>query len=202
MQSPVAKRMVRELQPHLMDPIEDQDPVETDVTQEIENVRVTRSKKCAMDLGDAHAAMAYLAVCNEHDDFSEFAMMAIEKYDLKVSLTQAQFSKIPPEKYKDYFTVPDAWTEAWNHPCPFQRKLWRDAIQKELEKMESNKVYRKCNKSDLPAGRKPIKCKWVFDIKRNGVFRARLVAKGFSQVSGLDYYLQFLPVVNDITFRI
>jgi len=56
--------------------------------------------------------------------------------------------------------------------------------------MESSKVYRKCNKSDLPAGRKPIKCKCAFDIKRNGVFRARLVAKEFPQVPGLDYYLQ------------
>jgi len=125
---------------------------------------------------------------------------AIEKYDLKVSLTQTQFSNIPQEDYKDCFTVPNTWNEALNHPCPFQRKLWRDAIQKELEKMESNKVYRKCNTSDLPAGRKPIKCKWVFDIKRNGVFRARLVAMRFSQLPGLDYCYQFLPVVNDITF--
>jgi len=89
--------------------------------------------------------------------------MAIEKYDLKMSLTQAQFSNVPQEKHKDCFTVPATWTEAWNHPCPFPIKLWRDAIQKELEKMESNKVYRKCNKSDPPAGRKPIK--WVFDMK-------------------------------------
>jgi len=61
---------------------------------------------------------------------------------------------------------------------------------------------KKCNKSDLPAGRKLIKHKWVFDIKRNGVFWARLVAMGCSQVPGLDCYFQFLPVVNDITFQI
>jgi len=175
MQSPVAKRMVRELQPHLLDPIVDQD---ANVTQENENVRVTRSRKGATDLGDAHATMAYLAMCSKCDDFSEFAMEAMEKYYLKVSLTQNQFSTIPQEQCTDYFTVPETWNEAWNHPCPFQRKLWRDAIQKELDKMESNKVCRKCNKSDLPAGRRPIKRKWVFDTKRNGVFWARLVAKG------------------------
>jgi len=198
-QSPVEKRMVRELQPHLLDPTEDQN---TDVTQENENVRVTRSRKGTTDLGDVHATMAYLAMCSKYDDFSEFAMMAIEKYDLKVSLTQNQFSTIPQEQCKDYFTVPETFTEAWNHPCPFQRKLWRDAMQKELDKMESNKVYRKCNKSDLPAGRQPVKCKWVFDIKRNGVFQARIVAKGFTQQPGLDYYLQHSLVLNDITFQI
>jgi len=78
-----------------MDPIENQDPVETDITQEIENVRVTRSRKGKIDLGDAHATMAYITMCNKYEDFSEFASMAIEKYDLKVSLTQAQFSSIP-----------------------------------------------------------------------------------------------------------
>jgi len=68
--------------------------------------------------------------------------------------------------------------------------------------MESNKVYRKCNKSALPAGRRLIKCKWVFDIKRNGVFQARIVARGFTQQPSLDYYYQFSPVINDITFQI
>jgi len=45
-----------------MDPIENQDPVETDIAAEIENVRVTRSRKGAMDLEDVHATMAYLVI--------------------------------------------------------------------------------------------------------------------------------------------
>jgi len=81
-------------------------------------------------------------MCDKCDDFSEFAVMAVEKCDLKVCLTQAQFSNVPQEKHKDHLTVPETWTEAWNCPCPFQRKLWRDAIQKQLKKMECNKVHR------------------------------------------------------------
>jgi len=95
--SPVAKRIVWELQPHLLDPIEGQDG---EVTQENENVRVTRSRKGVTDLGDAHATMTYLAMCSKCDDFLEFAMMAVKKYDLNVSLTQDQFSTIPQEQYK------------------------------------------------------------------------------------------------------
>jgi len=39
-------------------------------------------------------------------------------------------------------------------------------------------------------------------MKRNGIFQARIVAKGFTQQPGLGYYLQCSPVVNDITLRI
>ena len=51
-------------------------------------------------------------------------------------------------------------------------------------------------------GRKCVKCKWVFEIKRNGIFRSRLVACGYSQVPGVDFTESYAPVINDITWRI
>jgi hypothetical protein len=47
-----------------------------------------------------------------------------------------------------------------------------------------------------------IENKWVFKIKRNGIFHARLVACGYSQVPGVDFQESFAPVINDVTFRI
>ena len=44
--------------------------------------------------------------------------------------------------------------------------------------------------------------KWVFKIKRDGTYRARLVALGYSQVPGVDFTDNFAPVVNDVTIRI
>jgi len=39
-------------------------------------------------------------------------------------------------------------------------------------------------------------------VKRNGVFRARLVACGYSQVPGVDFTESFAPVLNDVSFRL
>ena len=38
-------------------------------------------------------------------------------------------------------------------------------------------------------------CRWVFDVKTDGRYKARLVAQGFSQVEGIDFNELFSPVV-------
>ena len=59
---------------------------------------------------------------------------------------------------------------------------------------------------DLPEGRKPVECKWIFKIKRGSDgsikrYKARLVAKGFSQKHGTDYDETFAPVVRYSSIR-
>src|SRR6056300_1140278 len=66
--------------------------------------------------------------------------------------------------------------------------------------MIKRKVWRQIKKRDIPPDRRCVKCKWVFKIKRNGVYRARLVACGYSQIPGVDFTENYSPVVNDVTF--
>ena len=47
-----------------------------------------------------------------------------------------------------------------------------------------------------------VGCRWVFKVERNGVYHARFVAKGFSQIPGVDFTDNYSPVVNDVTFRV
>jgi Reverse transcriptase (RNA-dependent DNA polymerase) len=72
----------------------------------------------------------------------------------------------------------------------------------EFNKMMNYKVWCIVKRSYVPLGRKCVKCKWVFDIKRNGVFRAPLVACGYSQTPGVDFQESYSPVINDAIFRL
>ena len=49
---------------------------------------------------------------------------------------------------------------------------------------------------DCPQDWKVIKNQWVFNVKLDGCKKACLVAKGFSQVEGLDFDQVFSPVVH------
>ena len=71
----------------------------------------------------------------------------------------------------------------------------------EFKNMEEKKVWKIIEKTDLPTGRKLIGNRWVYVLKDDGRFRARTVAKGFSQIPGKAFQENHAPVVNDTTFH-
>ena len=61
-------------------------------------------------------------------------------------------------------------------------KLWKEAMVDEMASLHKNEAW---DLVELPAGRKPIKSKWVFKKKMNvegkvEKYKGRLVAKGYS----------------------
>ena len=95
---------------------------------------------------------------------------------------------------------PEFFKDAWDHPEEEDRMKWREAIKKEIGDMESRRVWKGIKRRDIPSDRRLIGSRWVFRVKRNGVFRARLVALGYSQIPGVDFTDNFALVINEVTF--
>src|SRR5258705_2376547 len=79
-----------------------------------------------------------------------------------------------------------------------------EVAKEALSSIEQNGVF---ELADLPVGRRAISSKWVFKAKLdfNGEihrYKARLVARGFSQRYGQDYDETFAPVVKHETVRV
>lgn len=67
-----------------------------------------------------------------------------------------------------------------------------------MNSLKENKTF---SLVELPKGRKAISCRWVFDIKENGKYKARLVANGSTQLKGIDYENTFSPVLSFASMR-
>jgi hypothetical protein len=97
------------------------------------------------------------------------------------------------------YTEPQSYNEAMSSE---QSEEWKKAIAKEFNDMHTRKVWEIVKKSQVPDNRRLLGSRWVFKKKNNGVYRARLVAKGYSQIPGVDYTESYAPVISDVTFRI
>ena len=76
-------------------------------------------------------------------------------------------------------------------------------MNSEMASLRKNGVYELV---DRPKGKKVVKSKWVFRVKTNEKgevekYKARVVAKGFSQVEGVDYDQTFSPTVRFESIR-
>ena len=97
---------------------------------------------------------------------------------------------------------PKTFQEAWHYQIEKERDNWRADIRKEMRSMIDGEVWRKTERKKILNDRRLIGNKWEFKIKRDGTYRARLVALQHSQIPGVDYTDNSVPVAHDVSFRI
>ena len=78
--------------------------------------------------------------------------------------------------------------------------LWKETINSEIESIMHNHTWEIV---DLPRAAKTIGCKWIFKrkLKPDGSiknYKAHLVAKGFKQKNGGDYFDTFVTRISSI----
>jgi hypothetical protein len=108
------------------------------------------------------------------------AIKAVENYNhgREMTLDQVNLALFSTVMIKE----PTTYEEAINCEQKEDQIKWKSAINKELKEMEKRGVWKIIHEKDIPINYRCIKNKWIFKVKRNGIFRARLVACGYSQV--------------------
>lgn len=96
---------------------------------------------------------------------------------------------------------PKSYDEAINS---LERDKWLEAIKIEIDALETNQTW---EISDLPSTKSPVSSKWLFKKKINpdgkiDKYKARVVARGFSQKFGIDYLETYASVVRHETIRV
>lgn len=77
-------------------------------------------------------------------------------------------------------------------------------MRDEFDSLIQNQVWQL---EDRPKDQKVIKCEWVFKKKHSATgnfdrYKARLVARGFTQQYNIDYHDTFSPVVRHSTITL
>lgn len=112
---------------------------------------------------------------------------------------QANISKVcEPES----IPIPANYSEAINST---HHQGWKNAMDDEMNSLIKNEVFEVVTNDSVT--KKPVGSRWVFVVKykKNGEiekFKARVLAKGFSQVYGIDYTETYCSVVQIMTTRL
>lgn len=128
----------------------------------------------------------------------------------QVTSTYSLRSKGPPPSPEAYLAsfeallstffndIPSQYQDAINSP---DRKLWEAAINEEYNSLIANNTWTLVTP---PPDANIVDSRWAFDIKDESPprYKARFVAKGYSQRYGVDYEETYAPVVKPETLRV
>ena len=120
----------------------------------------------------------------------------------------------PPSYLKDYFTGEDSsdflnLCETKNTPTTYTQAIsspdaekWRTAMEKEMHSIQESNTF---TLTSLPEDRNVVGGKWVYTIKEDdsnkSEYKARYVAKGYSQIKDVDYHETYAPTTKMTTIR-
>jgi transposase InsO family protein len=141
-----------------------------------------------IEAGEGTAGEELAGYAEDDEDPSEWANLAGFEDVIAATIQEVE---------GDPKTVQEARSRSdWPH--------WKEAMDREIGSLEHAGTWTTVPR---PAGRNIVGCKWVFRLKRKAdgsvdKYKARLVARGFTQIYGVDYYDTYSPVARLASFRL
>jgi hypothetical protein len=118
---------------------------------------------------------------------------------------QAVRESKPPERFCSYIAMVSSIRES--EPSTFEeatsRQVWRDAMMEEYNSIMKNDVWEVVPR---PEGKSVVTSKWLYKLKHavdgsTEKYKAHFVARGFSQIEGVDYDETFASVARYTSIR-
>ena len=101
--------------------------------------------------------------------------------------------------FSTVLTIPNTYLQAITSP---EKDNWVRAMAEEIASLHANNTYQLVQP---PPGIKPVGGRWIYNVKNDPsgaqVFKARWVAKGFSQKVGIDYDQTYAPTAHMPSIR-
>ena len=131
--------------------------------------------------------------------------MALDEYEN----IQNMISELPPENSPEALIATAISSPNTNEPLTYSQAMnlpnashWKKAITSELNSLYKNETWEPVD--NLPLNAYAINSQWIFKIKHFAdgsinKFKARLVARGFTQRPGIDFDETYSPVVKFVT---
>nr|GEY23928.1 retrovirus-related Pol polyprotein from transposon TNT 1-94 [Tanacetum cinerariifolium] len=168
-------------------------------------------KKTPMELWSGHPSdygMLRIFGCVAYPHDKQGADKSVEKLQVEVELMRLN-SHTPEEDQIDHEDgdVEDAGNQEIDQTSDLTYYLskWKASMKEEMYSLRKNKTWELV---DHPAGQKLVSCKWLFKIKeriegvQKPMYKARLVARGFTQKEGIDYNEIFSLIIRHTSIRV
>ena len=100
--------------------------------------------------------------------------------------------------YYRMYDIPASYSKAVNSP---QVTEWKTAMDEEFNSLIENETF---ILTPISQNREIVGGKWVYTIKSDPnneeTFKAKYLAKGYSQIPGVDYHETFAPTARMVQF--
>ncbi|GJS39580.1 retrotransposon protein, putative, ty1-copia subclass, partial [Tanacetum coccineum] len=142
---------------------------------------------------------------------NKVAPIEVEPQNAEVPIRRSARIPQAPYKYGSYINVEEYELGDLNEPPNYKAVLsdlefdkWLEAMNTEMQSIKDNQVW---DLVDLPSNGRTVGSKWLFKKKADmdgnvHTFKARLIAKFFTQTYDVDYGETFSPVADIRAIRI